>query len=68
MAEMKTKNQVARMKPEQQRPKRLGLPLPSWEQRFQELESFKRTQGHCNVPARYPPNPALAKWVVNVRK
>ena len=41
--------------------------LPSWEQRFKDLESFKQVHGHCNVPAMYPPNPALGNWVHNVR-
>ena len=39
----------------------------SWEERFKELKSFKQAHGHCNVPAIYPPNPALGRWVANVR-
>ena len=68
MAEKRMAKQVARTKPKRQQP-RLDWPRhrPSWEQRFKELESFKQEFGHCNVPARYPPNPALGRWVVNVR-
>ena len=32
-----------------------------WEQRFQELQSYKHTVGNCNV--RQAENPQLAKWV-----
>ena len=39
----------------------------SWDQRFKELKAFKKTHGHCNVPSKYPPNPTLGKWVVNIR-
>ncbi len=65
MAEKKTAKRVVRTKPKRQQPSRLGL--PSWEQRFKELEQFKNQHGHCNVPARYPPNPGLGSWVHNVR-
>ena len=58
MAEKKTEKRVARMK----------RPLPSWEQRFKELERFKKGHGHCNVPKWYPSNPPLGWWVRNVRK
>ena len=34
-----------------------------WEQRFQELMAFKKRQGHCNVPAVYPENPQLGRWL-----
>ena len=64
VAEKRTARRVARTKP-----KKLGSPshLSSWEQRFKELEWFKKEYGHCNVPTRYQPNPALGHWVVNVR-
>ncbi len=53
----------------QQKPKQLGSLscLPSWEQRFKELKAFKKAHGHCNVPYNYQPNPALARWVSNIR-
>ena len=34
-----------------------------WERRFQELTAFKKRQGHCNVPAAYPENPQLGRWL-----
>ncbi|MEI8374910.1 MAG: helicase associated domain-containing protein [Planctomycetota bacterium] len=40
----------------------------SWEQRFKELEEFKKEYGHCNVRRRYSLNPALGQWVSGVRK
>src|SRR4029450_2146483 len=39
-----------------------------WEQRFQELASFKMHHGHCNVPVEYPENPALGIWLNNQRR
>ena len=63
-------NSGASTKPTRQRPKRLRSSggLSSWEQRFKELELFRKEHGHCNVPTRYQPNPALGKWAVNVRQ
>ena len=40
---------------------------PIWQQRLKELEAFKRTHGHCNVPAKYSPNRPLANWVFYIR-
>jgi len=40
----------------------------AWEQRFNELEAFKKKHGHCNVPRSYPPNQPLAYWVDSVRQ
>lgn len=39
---------------------RLGL---SWEERFGELEAFKKRFGHCNVAQDYDANPQLGSWV-----
>ena len=39
----------------------------TWEQRFKELEAFKKRHGHCNVPRNYPPNRPLAYWVDKIR-
>jgi DNA-binding transcriptional regulator YiaG len=39
----------------------------TWEQRFKELEAFKKEHGHCNVPENYPLNPALGHWVSAMR-
>ena len=34
-----------------------------WNDRYSELEQFKSTKGHCNVPSKYPKNPQLSTWV-----
>eukprot|EP00980_Cylindrotheca_fusiformis_P014890 scaffold4061_cov108-Cylindrotheca_fusiformis.AAC.18 len=34
-----------------------------WEERLNELYSFRRKYGHCNVPTKFPENPHLAIWV-----
>jgi len=34
-----------------------------WQQRYRELVEFKRKNGHCNVPRKYPPNKPLGLWV-----
>ncbi len=39
---------------------KLGL---TWDERFGELLKFKELNSHCNVPLRYPENPALGKWI-----
>jgi len=41
--------------------------IDSWDQRFQELQDFKKSNGHCNVPTKYKPNPALGHWVTRQR-
>ena len=38
-----------------------------WEQKFEELLAFRQKHGHCNVPGKYKPNPALGGWVNNMR-
>ena len=43
-------------------------PKVPWKQRINDLKAFKKEYGHCNVPYRYPPNPALGEWVANVRR
>lgn len=37
--------------------------LTSWESMYEILLEFKRNNGHCNVPDRWPENPQLGKWV-----
>jgi hypothetical protein len=66
----KTAKQVSRTKPTRQPAKRPRSPrrLLFWEQRFEELESFKKAHGHCNVPFDYQPNPALGHWVLATRQ
>ncbi|MEP2777532.1 MAG: Helicase associated domain protein [Luteolibacter sp.] len=39
-----------------------------WNQRYKELVEYKKTYGDCKVPARFPPNKALAGWVYTQRK
>lgn len=39
-----------------------------WEQRFAELEDFKKRFGHCFVPVKnWPENPALDNWCCHQR-
>ena len=40
----------------------------AWEARFAELVSYKTREGHCNVPATYPANPELGRWVAMQRR
>jgi len=42
--------------------------IESWDAKFKALEEFKETHGHCEVPARYPPNRNLASWVMLQRR
>jgi hypothetical protein len=39
-----------------------------WKTHLRELTHFKRCHGHCNVPARWSENPALATWVSELRR
>lgn len=41
---------------------------PNWEERYTELQTFKREHGHTRVPARYKPNPKLGRWVMTQRR
>uniref|UniRef100_A0A7S4IYU7 Helicase-associated domain-containing protein n=2 Tax=Odontella aurita TaxID=265563 RepID=A0A7S4IYU7_9STRA len=38
-----------------------------WDQRLQELISYKKEHGDMNVPSKYLPNEALWHWVRNAR-
>jgi superfamily II DNA or RNA helicase len=38
-----------------------------WSRRFEELQSFKEKNGHCDVPARYNDNRALGAWITEQR-
>ncbi len=33
-----------------------------WEDRFDELRNFVRTNGHCHIPTHLESNPSLARW------
>ena len=36
--------------------------LTRWNERFEELKTFYKKNGHSNVPARYQDNPPLGQW------
>jgi hypothetical protein len=38
-----------------------------FEKRFDELDKFRKHNGHCSVPAHYPPNLKLGYWVAHLR-
>ena len=38
-----------------------------WNQRYQELQEYRETYGHCVVPQRYKANPKLGIWVATQR-
>lgn len=39
-----------------------------WEQRYLELEAYKKQFGDCMVPAKWPANPELGAWVRGQRR
>ncbi|MBI4024127.1 MAG: helicase associated domain-containing protein [Verrucomicrobia bacterium] len=39
----------------------------TWEQRFKELQAFKKRFGHCRVHQRWPENRHLGNWVRHLR-
>jgi len=42
--------------------------MKSWNERFEELKSYKLEKGNCNVPIRYKNNPSLGQWVSTQRQ
>ncbi len=42
--------------------------MKSWNERFEELKSYKAEKGNCNVPIRYKGNPSLGQWVSTQRQ
>jgi hypothetical protein len=46
---------------------RSGNSFDTWGQR-QELLTFEREHGHCNVPQKYAHNPSLGAWVAQQRR
>ncbi|CAJ1955993.1 unnamed protein product [Cylindrotheca closterium] len=44
-----------------------GYQTEAWEQRLEDLLSFREKEGHCSVPHSYRENPALARWVKRQR-
>ena len=41
---------------------------PTWNNMYQELIEFKKSNGHCNVTLRMDDHKPLAKWVMNQRR
>lgn len=39
----------------------------SWTRMFAALERFRQEHGHCNVPATFPEDPQLGRWVAAQR-
>lgn len=39
-----------------------------WNERFNQLVEFKKANGHCLVPQRFPSNPPLGTWVNTQRR
>jgi hypothetical protein len=42
--------------------------IAKWEEMFERLVTFKKENGHCLVPNRYPPDPSLGSWVSTQRR
>ena len=42
--------------------------MKSWNERFEELKSYKADKGNCNVPIRFKGNPSLGQWVSTQRQ
>jgi hypothetical protein len=40
----------------------------AWEDRLRELRAYKKRFGNCNVPAGWPQNKSLARWVDHHRQ
>lgn len=41
----------------------------AWNEKFDELVAYKDEHGDCQVPTKFPENPALGRWVsTQVRK
>jgi Helicase associated domain len=45
----------------------LRPPRKEWGLKFQRLVDYQLKHGHCRVPAKYPPDPQLGRWVKNQR-
>lgn len=39
-----------------------------WEDKFHDLELYRRENGHCNVPTKYKKDSSLGRWVSTQRK
>ena len=72
LAELRRKKRTGRL--DRQRIKQLersGVTWEPWQQRWDEmcaaLDDYKRQHGNCGVPAQWPENPRLGRWVCWVR-
>jgi hypothetical protein len=48
--------------------RRLKPACREWEALLGALEDFRKEQGHCAVPARWPDHPRLSQWVLWLRR
>ncbi len=39
----------------------------TWRKMYEKLVTYKKDNGHCNVPRNYEPEPQLGGWVVKQR-
>ena len=46
----------------------LGQKSVPWEQRYVELQQYKSSEGHCNIPSNSTEHPTLANWVKRQRR
>ena len=65
---LKTLGEHTTMTPERMKKlKKLGFAWNShdkmWEEHMNNLKMYMEIHGDCNVPNKYPPDPALASWV-----
>jgi hypothetical protein len=44
-----------------------SLRARQWEEMYNKLQAFKKTNGHCRIPAIYKDDPTLGKWARNQR-
>ena len=45
-----------------------NLQESAWMARYEELEEYQQSHGHCNVPQDYTPSPKLGRWVRRQRE
>ncbi len=52
----------------QSNPETPGVHEEAWNQMLLELQAYKSEHGNCKVPAQWPQNPRLARWVATQRQ
>ena len=40
-----------------------GWSEQDWQEKFRELEQYKKEHGHVQIPEKYPPNQKLSNWL-----